>query len=576
MEAFKIEFGILEDRLPHHPNILKIYMHFMDIASKDTLPEWKTNFNDRTIFVVRPYITSTLNDIIQKNILSKYQNVVIFSQLIAIVDHINSNMIVHRDITPDNLILTERSNGIYHVELSGFGYCLDFKEERLKTLNKKIILQGMQVAYSKIDFCKGGNIQYLPPEILKASLFGKNLILDYSKSDLFSIGIIAYKLFASHDSWPFRSKFGTTVISDETYIPIPNCSRPINDIIRSMLRPYVNDRCDLRIAKSLFEKVVKRETLIYNAQTIRGELKGYLLLETGQCIDISPDGKQLISAGNRRLLFYDLNSDSVSYTRHLELDLTPKIVCYSPNGVCIALDNGSEIRIHDKITDKLVNTFRGHNLKILAMKFSHKGDIIASSSCDKTVKLWRMGVEDKPYDISDYDAEPIIDDHLVHTFKIHKGGVNCICFDSQDRLILTASDDASVGLYDITKEKLVRRFKGHRYYVYTVAISPRGNEFCSGSLDKTIKLWDMRSSSPIQTQKKHTASVNSLCYSPCGNFILSGSLDKTVRMWDASLIENRKTMKCSGCVNRVTFSKDASRIIVAVRAQQQFAVDIWK
>lgn len=74
--------------------------------------------------------------------------------------------------------------------------------------------------------------------------------------------------------------------------------------------------------------------------------------------------------------------------------------------------------------------------------------------------------------------------------KAHSSSVRSICFTSDERFLLTGSDDKTLKLFDLHDKRRFRcSLSGHSNWVRTAAISPT-NEFCaSGGDDKTVKLW---------------------------------------------------------------------------------------
>jgi WD40 repeat protein/tetratricopeptide (TPR) repeat protein len=201
------------------------------------------------------------------------------------------------------------------------------------------------------------------------------------------------------------------------------------------------------------------------------------------------------------------------------------------------------------------NRLEGHGDVVWGLSFSPDGETIASSSVDKTVKLWRR------------------DGSLLATFKGHTNSVSCVAFSPDNKTIASASLDKTVKIWQ-RDGSLLATFKGHTNSVTSVAFSPDGQTIASASRDKTIKLW--KSDGTLLRTIEQFAPVNWLSFSRDGKIIAVASDDGSVKLWssDGKLIanlwhsENRQPSK----IYTVSFSPDGETI---ASGGEDKTVKIW-
>jgi WD40 repeat protein len=80
---------------------------------------------------------------------------------------------------------------------------------------------------------------------------------------------------------------------------------------------------------------------------------------------------------------------------------------------------------------------------------------------------------------------------------------------------------------------LVRTLWGHILPVNGCAISADGSLIVSASDDTTLKVWEVQTGRESLTLQGHTAGVNGCAISADGRLIVSASSDKTLKVWDS-------------------------------------------
>lgn len=147
-----------------------------------------------------------------------------------------------------------------------------------------------------------------------------------------------------------------------------------------------------------------------------------------------------------------------------------------------------------------------------------------------------------------------------------------IAFSHNSTWIVSASQDGTVKVWDVSSGGCLRSFEGHSGAVMSVAFSHDSAHIASASYDKTVRVWGVDSGVCLRTLKGHHNQVNSVVFSHDSTWLASASTDQTVRIWDANsgiclhILDRHYT-----AVFSVAFSYDSTRLASATVNE----VHIW-
>ena len=121
----------------------------------------------------------------------------------------------------------------------------------------------------------------------------------------------------------------------------------------------------------------------------------------------------------------------------------------------------------------------------------------------------------------------------IGTPLMHEREVESVSFSSDDKTILTGSEDGTARLSDVASRLPVGQPMEHKETVWSAAFSPDGKTILTGSWDNTARLWDAATGLPIGKSMRHQGWVTSVAFSPDGKSVLTGGFDKMARLWAA-------------------------------------------
>lgn len=264
---------------------------------------------------------------------------------------------------------------------------------------------------------------------------------------------------------------------------------------------------------------VDRSVKIWRAAD--GQLLRTLTENAGQVfsVDYSPDGELLVSGGDDRTIRAWRASDGTLLQSIPVPGGSVYGVAFSPDGrILAAAVSDKTIRFYRVADWAPLRTLTGHMAGVRRIAFSPNGQLLASAAGDQTARVWRVS-----------------DGQLLRTVPAsNRLRAESVAFSPDMQILAVGPGDApwncdycNVPLYRVSDGSLLREFEYHTGQVNGVAFTPDGQILVSASTDGTIKLWDVWGGALLKTYDPGVG-VSSLALSADGQHLAYGLADGSV------------------------------------------------
>lgn len=193
-----------------HPNILNIY----DVGSEES-------GNDKIHYIVMEYIKGkTLKELInERGKLTTAETLNYSTQIAEAISHAHKNHIIHRDIKPHNIMITEDNR----VKVTDFGIARAVTSSTITTTSSVL-----------------GSVHYFSPEQARGGYTDE-------KSDIYSLGIVIYEMLTGKVPFDGDTPIGVALkhVQEEMKPPVsldPAIPASLNNIVIRCTKKRQSDR----------------------------------------------------------------------------------------------------------------------------------------------------------------------------------------------------------------------------------------------------------------------------------------------------------------------------------------------
>ncbi|HTP27309.1 MAG TPA: WD40 repeat domain-containing protein [Anaeromyxobacteraceae bacterium] len=187
----------------------------------------------------------------------------------------------------------------------------------------------------------------------------------------------------------------------------------------------------------------------------------------------------------------------------------------------------------------------GHAGPVSSVAFSPDGHTLATATENGTVQLWDLQR-----------------DRLVGTLRGLVRIVDSVAFSSDGRTVAAGSRGGVVRLWDApSRSQDGAALTTHAGSIYSVAFSPDGHSLAAAGADGTVLLWAARSHSLLAHLNNHEGAITSVAFSPDGRTLAAADIRGTIVLWDTrTRRELGLALQTHHLVNSVAYSPDGETV----------------
>ena len=237
-------------------------------------------------------------------------------------------------------------------------------------------------------------------------------------------------------------------------------------------------------------------------------------------VAVTPDGRRIVSGGNRTVQVWDLASGQLEHTLEGHTSWVYTVVVTQDNRRIVSGGDDGIMRVWNLASGQLERTVKRVGDRVAVTQDGRR--IVSSSGIGGAVSVW---------DLASHTDE-VLGDGSPFTEAGDSDQVHSIIAMAvaPDGRRIVSGGGRTVQMWDLANGRFAHTLEGITQEVHAVAVTPDGNQIILGG--DRIELWGLASGHLQRKLGGYLNTVWAVAVTPDGGRIVSGSGDRTVRVWD--------------------------------------------
>lgn len=263
----------------------------------------------------------------------------------------------------------------------------------------------------------------------------------------------------------------------------------------------------------------------------------------------------------------------------------------------VTASNDNTARVWNAVTGESIAVLRGHTGIVWTARFQFDGKTVLTASDDGTARIWDSGTDSSLFTMTEsaeandaawspngrFVVTACLDGNArvwpvvpVSSGEIYlapepahvltnptRVGYTTARYSPNGKLIVTASADHSVQIWDAATGEPVRQLPGGTGAVLSAVFSPDNNFVAAGGVDAVARIWRSDNGQLVDSLSGHTARIRSVAYSSDGKKLVTAGEDTSARVWDLATKQSIELPGVPNFVESAAFTPDGKTVMTA-------------